>query len=195
MMILNKLQDSYSHADLFLRARTDGFIFRTSGVDPAMLDLNAPKESLNAIYAKIENDRAKGWYDALQKTVNHRVAVRKASEPVPSFMVQQMLVMDREFAHKGLQPEIENPLPVSAAGWISDLSKPEIQKFGFVIYRLGYEYKEGEWEDVMSKINAQVAKGWGGVVGFEDVGAKVELEWVDGWECGIEEGDFDAARK
>jgi hypothetical protein len=192
MMILNKMHDMYGDADLFIHARTDGFIM-PDGRHLARVD--APKAELNQAYKTMEDQRITFLRGALQQVINDRVAERHRVAPGPDFMEAPSLLLDREFGHKALQPEIETPPERQMESWVSDQSNEKVEKFGFVIYRLSYKESDDEWKNFLGKLKDGLGSGWEGLVGAEKIRGKARLHWVDGREKDIPEGDLEAARK
>jgi hypothetical protein len=91
--------------------------------------------------------------------------------------------------------------PPAPEQWISNLKghieAPEhaIESWGFVIYRLTYSQTDGEWTDFMVKLQADVDE-WGeGMFGVNGIKSKATLQWMDGKELGIAEGDINGAKK
>jgi hypothetical protein len=91
--------------------------------------------------------------------------------------------------------------PSAPEQWIANLKgyleAPEriIEKWGFVVYRLTYSQTDEEWADFMKKLQTDVDD-WGeGVLGASDIKSKATLQWKNGKELGIAEGDVGAAKK
>ncbi|KAH8657081.1 hypothetical protein BGZ60DRAFT_416733 [Tricladium varicosporioides] len=194
LMVLNKIQDLYKATDINVRCRTDGFVM-AYGVDPRLAELEAPQPVLNRIYEGMENTRVKEILNAFDVVLSDRKVQRQAASPMPEFMEPVNLVVDREFGHKALQPEIENPPKAIREAWVRGLSKESVGSFGYVVYRLTYAQSDEEWETSKKQIEAAIESGWEGVVGAENVKQKAKLHWVDGSEEAILEGDLDAARE
>jgi hypothetical protein len=73
---------------------------------------------------------------------------------------------------------------------------PDIsQKYGFVVYMLSYK-EETDWLSVKSMIEADIGD-WGeGVAGVDDdIRGNAKLQWMNGKDLGIPEGDVEAARR
>ncbi|KAF4611369.1 hypothetical protein G7Y89_g15644 [Cudoniella acicularis] len=195
LMVLNKIQDLYFSVDTLVRGRTDGFMF-VYGVDPRFAgSLDGPQAELNALYESIERKRMVDIKNAFDKVIADRGNQRRALGPMPAFTEPVSLLVDREFSHKNLQPEVENPPVFETESWVQDLAKSSVESFGFVVYRLDYEETDDEWETSKRKIERAIESGWEGVVGAEQVKHKAKLHWIDGSENAISEGDLDACRQ
>ncbi|OZJ06593.1 hypothetical protein BZG36_00644 [Bifiguratus adelaidae] len=194
MMILNKILDLYRDADLAIRLRTDGFVM-SHGIHKRMTKLDAPQKELNRIYSEIENQRMSGMTAFLQAVITERVAARHQRMPVPDFMEAPQMLVDREFGHKSIQPEIETPPPLKTETWVRNLAEKQVERFGFVIYRLTCKESDEEWVEFLAKLESGLSSGWDGVLGAESIRGKEYLNWIDGKEIGIAEGDIAAARK
>ncbi len=196
MMIMNKLQDIYINADLYLRPRTDGFITADMVVHPALANIADDKRTLNEAYRKLETQRQEGFRAAIKQVLDMRVAATSTAAGLQeAFMAAPNLLVNREFAHKSLQPEIEEPLTREVEPWVCELSGAEVERFGFVAYRLVYKENEEEWKKYLEKMRDGLGSGWEGVVGANGVRSKARLHWVDGSKEGIAEGDVEGARQ
>lgn len=194
LMVLNKILDLYVEADICIRSQTAGF-HMIHGIDRRLVDATTGKKTpkqLNKIFGQIENARVA----SLRKFLKLALAQRQAQkEAMPPFMQPVRLMSDREFAHKGCQPEFENPLPLKMEPWLSDGLDSTTGKFGFVIYRISYSESNEDWIRFLMKLEEGLNSGWEGIVGAEDRKKKATLEWVDGRQHNIPEGDIDAVRK
>ncbi|KAF2732236.1 hypothetical protein EJ04DRAFT_525488 [Polyplosphaeria fusca] len=72
---------------------------------------------------------------------------------------------------------------------------PERQTWGFVCYRLTYSQSPDEWARFKEKLEADFLKSGEWVEGADHVKATGGLQWVDGQELGIAEGDVAAAKR
>jgi hypothetical protein len=194
MMIMNKMQDLYIDADLYIRKRMDGFIL-PEGINAQLSNVQADKKELNRIYAQIEGQRIATLKRALQEVINARVNQRHVVAPAPDFMEAPGMVTDREWGHKSLQPQIENPLAREMETWLMNQMDEKIERFGFVIYRLSYKETDAEWKSFITKLEVGINSGWEGVVGADQIKRKATLHWIDGREEKILEGDMTAARQ
>lgn len=160
-----------------------------------MANLEAPKEELNRVYAGIEANRIAAMKEAFRQVTDARTRARRAEGPTPGFLLEPSLRMDREFAHKELQQEIDRPLEMGIERWVRMQMERKVERFGFVIYRLGYEQSDREWDTFKEKLETGIESGLDGLVGWEGIKGKAMLHWVDGREEKIPEGDVEAARK
>ncbi|KAG4420478.1 hypothetical protein IFR04_006398 [Cadophora malorum] len=195
MMIMRKIQELQFQADIYIRSRTDGFITASREINPALANIEAPKEQLNGIYRNIERNRISAMETAFTTVANARTQHRHREAPVPPFLEEPSVNTDREFAHKELQPEIEKPPVMQMERWVREQLVKEVGRFGFVIYRLAYEGSDAEWKDFVRKLETGVVSGLEGLVGVDGIKSKMTLHWIDGGEEKIPEGDIDAARK
>jgi hypothetical protein len=194
ILVLNKIQDLYLSTELLVRPRTDGFLM-AYGVDSRFQSIDSPPSQLNAIYAQLEEQRMNHMKSAFNAVLNQRVRDRRAGLPTPDFLEALSMVIDREFAHKHTQPEIENPPKFGMEPWVKSLgSETMYPKFGFLIYRLSYSENDEEWSAMKHMVTKWIENGWEGVVGSESVKNKVVLRWMDGRKVKIEEGDLEGAR-
>lgn len=194
-MIMRKIQELQFQADIYIRSRTDGFITASREINPALANIEAPKEQLNGIYRNIERNRISAMETAFTTVANARTQHRHREAPVPPFLEEPSVNTDREFAHKELQPEIEKPPVMQMERWVREQLVKEVGRFGFVIYRLAYEGSDAEWKDFVRKLETGVVSGLEGLVGVDGIKSKMTLHWIDGGEEKIPEGDIDAARK
>lgn len=195
MMILNKIQDLQFEADIYVRRRTDGFITADRVIHPELANIEAPKEELNRIYARIEANRIAIMRAAFKATFDARVAERRQVAPGPAFMEAPSVRIDREFAHKALQKEIDEPLSMQMDGWVRGQMQDKVERFGFVFYRLAYKESDDEWDAFVKKLETALNSGLEGVNGIDEIKPKMTLHWIDGRDEKIAEGDIDAARK
>lgn len=201
MMIINKLLDLYVDAEMFLRIRTDGFSMRY-GIHQNMIGsitLEKTEAELNAIYAGMENQRVANMRNALatyqaQRT-NARLSMDPSSVPMPDFLDAPGIMFDREMSMRSIMYEMNTPNPLGAEGWVQLLAGDELEKFGFVVYRNTYSQNETEWKSFLETFEASLNSGWEGVLDPENIKRKATLQWVDGKEEGIPEGDVEAVRK
>ncbi|KAK0122479.1 hypothetical protein ONS95_010710 [Cadophora gregata] len=195
MMIMRKIQELQFEADLYIRSRTDGFITASREINPALSKIDSPKEQLNEIYRNIEISRISAMEAAFMTTSQARTQHRHRVAPVPAFLEEPSLNTDREFAHKALQPEIENPPAMRMERWVREQMDEKVERFGFVIYRLAYEGSDGAWKQFLRKVETGIESGLEGLIGVNGIKSKMTLHWIDGREGKIPEGDINAARK
>lgn len=195
MMIMRKIQELQFDADIYIRCRTDGSITASREINPALANIDAPKEQLNNAYRQIENNRIAAMKAAFNATTNARTQHRHREAPYPAFLEEPSLNTDREFAHKQLQPEIETPPQMQMERWVKMQKDEKVERFGFVIYRLAYEQSDANWEAFVRKLKVGMESGLEGLVGEFGIRSKMTLHWIDGGEEKIPEGDIDAARK
>lgn len=72
---------------------------------------------------------------------------------------------------------------------------PERQKWGFVCYRLTYKQSPEEWAQIKEKIEDETSRSGQWVQGADDIRNTRWLQWIDGQELGIAEGDIEAAKR
>lgn len=195
MFVINQLLDMYIDADLLVTRSTEGFISRL-GIVAALANIQSSEAERTQIYAHLENARIGGFRSILQQVINERKSQRAISfmPNPPAFLDAPSDMIDREFAHKSIQPEMENPSPLRQELWVSHLASEKVVKFGFVIYRLSYAESDEAWEEFLKKLSDGLASGWEGTIGEADVRRKEALHWIDGRSAKIPEGDVKAAR-
>lgn len=91
-------------------------------MDGRFIEGNRSEAELNLLYESIENPRMAGFRAALQTLINQRESQNRAALPMPSFMDPMSEVINREFARKAMQPEIENPVAANTEDWICQLA-------------------------------------------------------------------------
>lgn len=72
---------------------------------------------------------------------------------------------------------------------------PQRQTWGFVCYRLFYDQTPKEWAEFKDKFEADLRKSTQWIQGADDVINTAGVQWVDGKELGIPEGDIEAAKR
>jgi hypothetical protein len=197
LMVLNKILDLYAEADVGIRFPTNGFSL-AKGIDRRLvgaIDGKTSAKRLNGIYAKIENDRVNSLREHLKREFARKEKEWHQAQPTPSFMKPVVLMSSREFAHKICQPEFEQPLPLKAESWVADVGHDGISRFGFVIYRVSYAQSDEDWITFLGRLETGLNSCWDGLVGSDDARKKSTLEWVDGRNLNIAEGDLDSVRK
>lgn len=193
--ILNRIHDLAWDADLYIRARTEGFML--NHIDARFSDPTGSRTAsqTNAIYAKIENERMAMLNRDFDRLLRERVEQERPLEPVPDFMESMSACFHREWVHRGIQAELLKPLERHTEGWVSHLLRSDVPKFGFVIYRLSHKSTDDEWAKVKRKVYAGINSGWDGVVGLnEALRLKASLHWIERREQ-ISEDDLGAAKK
>lgn len=195
MMVLNKIQDIYMDADIYVRQRAEGFITADRLIDRRLSNINGPRATLDAAYSGIFAEMEGKMRGVMKQVMDARAVERRRVMPTPDFLEGASLVTDREFCHKGLSYEIDTPIERQVEGWVSEKAGEEVEGFGFVIYRLCYSGSEAEWEKTVKLIEEGVDSGWEGIKDFEKIKGKAKLHWIDGREEMIAEGNMDGARK
>jgi hypothetical protein len=195
IMIMNKLLDLYMEADLNIHSRIDGLITTSAPMHPDFTLIDRPHAELNQIYEGIEKQRMNACKEYARLALEERIADRRAATPYPEFMETINLVIDREWAHKHMQPEIETPKTAQREGWVSELAEEKAEAFGFVVYRTSYAQTDEEWKAFLTRFEDGLDSGWEGVIGADEVKRKATLHWIDGREHSIAEGDNAAVQK
>ncbi|ORY17081.1 hypothetical protein BCR34DRAFT_597171 [Clohesyomyces aquaticus] len=139
-----------------------------------------------------------------QKTVASVFARMSAGEEVRALNhVERSLesVREQSEAQNEVRTELRGePGVVGAVAWlrkVKEVAERVDKKWGFVMYRLTYGQTDEEWRAFMEKLEGDL-KNWGDAgeeIGVEDVRGHATLEWHDGKELGIEEGDVEGARR
>lgn len=194
IMIMNKLSDLYMEADLNIHSRTDGLITR-AGMQAEFVNIDRSAAELNQEYERIENHRMTVSREYAKRALEQRMADRRAATSYPEFMETINLVIDREWAHRNMQPEIGNPKTAQMQAWVAELAEDKVEAFGFVVYRTSYTETEEEWKAFLTRLEYGLESGWEGVIGADQVKKKATLHWIDGREHSIPEGDNAAVQK
>ncbi|KAF2682288.1 hypothetical protein K458DRAFT_406023 [Lentithecium fluviatile CBS 122367] len=71
----------------------------------------------------------------------------------------------------------------------------ETHRWGFVCYRLTYKQTDEEWADVKKKLEADIFKSGQWIEGYDTITDMAGLEFIDGRDVGIAEGDIEAAKR
>lgn len=195
MMVLNKIQDIYMDADIYVRQRLEGFLLSGGRIDGRLTPIEAPKATLNAAYAKIFAEMEGKMRGVMKQVMDARIQERHRVMPTPDFLEGASLVNDREFVHKGLSYEIESPNERQVEGWVRERMEEKVEEFGFVVYRLCYGESEEEWRKTVKKIEDGINSSWEGIMEGDKIKGKARLHWIDGREEMISEGNLDGARK
>jgi hypothetical protein len=195
MMVLNKIQDIYMDADIYVRQRIEGFIMADRRIDPRLSEIEAPRAKLNAAYAKIFAEMENKMRGVMKQVMDQRIAERHRVMPTPDFLEGTSLVIDREFVHKSLSYEIDKPNERQVEGWVRERMEDKVEEFGFVIYRLCYGGSEDEWNKTVKKIEDSINSSWDGIMEGDKIRGKARLHWIDGREEMIAEGNLEGARK
>lgn len=194
MEVMPRLVDMYLDADCLVRAPTSGFIVMR-GQLRQQPDLDLSEEYRRLLYADYEENRVKQMREIVQQQIEmYDEAVSVEPWAQPPFMKEPVKVINRYWAHHNMQPEIGNPRVLRMETWVAKLAKDDVQKFGFVIYRLAYNESDGSWDSLLQKFNDGAASGWEGVIGADSVQHKAHFHWIDGRDAMIAEGDLNAAR-
>jgi len=96
--------------------------------------------------------------------------------------------------------------PLAEEYWISILKERmefylnngrdrKTHRWGFACYRLTYKQTDAEWADFKKKLEADVFQSGQWIEGFDTISDMAGLEFIDGREVGIAEGDIEAAKK
>lgn len=197
MMVINKILDLYVEADLGVRIRTDGF-HMALGVDRRLagaVTAAKPSLELNEIYRKMEKARVTRLRGFLKTAVAQIEAEARRSNSTPWFMKPVTRMTSREFAHKKCQNEFENPLPLKMESWVQDINDGSTERFGFVVYRVSYAQSNEQWIKFLGQLEGGLNGGWVGIVDSNGARKKATLEWIDGREYGVAEGDLDGVRR
>jgi hypothetical protein len=68
-------------------------------------------------------------------------------------------------------------------------------RWGFVCYRLTYRQNDVEWAEFKEKLEADIFKTGNWIQGYDSIADMAGLEYIDGRDVGIAEGDIDAAKR
>jgi hypothetical protein len=195
MMVNNKIWDLYRDLDTIVRSRTDGFVM-AYGAHERLSNIGDPPETLNPIYAEIEEQRISGFKAILDASIGEVTAARHAAGPMPEFLEAFCFIGDREAGHKRLQYLIDQPPELQMESWVRELSDDKVEMFGFVVYRLSYTETDEEWEAFRTKMEDGLDSVWDGIIGSDKIKQKAVLQWVDGRNAdNIPEGNLQAAGK
>lgn len=92
-------------------------------------------------------------------------------------------------------------LEVGLAGWVVDVrdnlnyeANPSLN-WGFVAYRLSYKETDEEWAIFVKMFEEDAAQWSDGIPGSEDIKHTAKIQWLDGNDFDIAEGDTAAAKK
>lgn len=90
----------------------------------------------------------------------------------------------------------QEPWITASLSRIQNASKRnEVEIHGLVVYRLTYGQTETEWMGFVEKLEAHIS-GWDeGQTGSDAIKPHLRLQWLDGNELGIPEGDIEAAKR
>jgi hypothetical protein len=72
---------------------------------------------------------------------------------------------------------------------------PSNQDWGFVAYRLSYKESGEEWEQFLTKLNADFKCSVECIDASDDIRKKAGLQWLDGKDLGIPENNVAAAKR
>ncbi|KAF2265558.1 hypothetical protein CC78DRAFT_514899 [Lojkania enalia] len=157
---------------------------------------------------------------AVRQDVYYRIADSKSwesHEPFANDENRNVGLCDRDALLKYFRESRENrasirkefrgePKKLGAEHWVTILKSridwylshggdPERQTWGFVCYRLTYRQTPEEWIRFREKLEADLLKSGEWVEGADKVKATGGIQWLDGQELGISEGDIIAARR
>lgn len=102
----------------------------------------------------------------------------------------------REMRGAPVEPLFQEPWITASLSIIEKAAKrDEVEIHGIVVYRLTYGQTETEWTGFIQKLEAHMLD-WGeGQTGSSAIKPHLRLEWLDGKELGIPEGDLEAAKR
>lgn len=83
----------------------------------------------------------------------------------------------------------------SRTDWALRHGSSSSQDWGFVAYRLSYKESQEEWEQFLTKLNADFKRSGEWIDGWDDIRNAAKLQWLDGKELGIPENDVAAAKR
>jgi hypothetical protein len=194
--IMNRIQDSTE-----LAARADYTIFmHLPSSDPPCTGSLPTQEQRRVQYAQALRLRSR------QKMMGEMIAHAQEPENSPARLLN-VCRYQREAQNEIRQELRKTPVKLPPVGWVHSLKQKmereeerveegvEEKRWGFVAYRLTYGQTQEEWEEFMRKLDSDL-KDWGdGLDGANDIKDFASLQWFDGRELHIAEGDFDAAKK
>lgn len=79
--------------------------------------------------------------------------------------------------------------------YLANGKDPKTHRWGFVCYRLTYKQDDAEWADFKRKFEADVFKSGEWIEGYDSIADMAGLEYIDGRDVGIPEGDIEAAKR
>lgn len=68
-------------------------------------------------------------------------------------------------------------------------------RWGFVVYRLTYDQTEEEWTAFQEKFQADISRSGKWIAGSDTIMERAGINFIDGREVGIAEGDIEGARR
>lgn len=127
-------------------------------------DLMAPKATLDAVFARYENERISKKKRELQDIINQKERERaNINVPFPEFMRAPTAMLDRQIAFVTLRGRNNDPGKWRAEPWVVRLEDPNTEKFGYVIYRLSYDQTDEEWAAFLEQLKQGIGSVWDGV--------------------------------
>jgi hypothetical protein len=182
--IMNRIQDSTE-----LAARADYTIFmHLPSSDPPCTGKLPTQEQRRAQYAQGLRMRSR------QKMMDEMDSLSQEPENSPVRLLS-VCRYQRE-AQNDIRLDLRKaPVKLPPISWIQSLKQKEDTRWGFAAYRLTYNQTDEQWAEFLRKLDADL-KDWGdGLDGASDIKDNASLQWFDGRELGIAEGDFDGAKK
>jgi hypothetical protein len=154
--------------------------------------------------------RRQAYSDRLKLLSRTKIFESMMTNPIPNEPPKGPANSESMVQTYNAQTEAQNELRIETrgmpdsmppAGWISDIirsrgeSANPIGPRGFVAYRLSYRQSDEEWAAFLRKLEADLADWGDGIDGAEDIQASLKLQWLDGKELGIADGDVEAAKR
>ncbi|KAF2675840.1 hypothetical protein K458DRAFT_437681 [Lentithecium fluviatile CBS 122367] len=189
----------HSYADFAIMMPLDGFAGfpspnRTySKVVGSMFPLPLRQDERDEMSLRLE------WTRGL-RAVEAPDAIRRSREDIDAVM--QEVKRNDEYLRRELRGEAKTlgrehwiAILHSRTEWSLARGGPRDQRWGFVVYMLTHTPSESEWETFKVKLYEDFARSGQWVDGFEEVKARMDLQWVDAKEVGIPHDDVDAAKR
>ena len=190
-------------ADFTIMIPMDGY----KGYTPPERERPGPE----ALYAADCVQRGKAYAERV-KSLSHQFLIRDAlasggggsasqtsGESYRQSGMQQIESQEhvrREMRGVPVEPLFQEPWITASLSRIQNASKRnEVEIHGLVVYRLTYGQTETEWMGFVEKLEAHIS-GWDeGQTGSDAIKPHLRLQWLDGNELGIPEGDIEAAKR
>lgn len=193
MTILNRVQDL---GEIALRADYTIFVHMPNS-DPPMQTMVPSLETRRhrAVRDVKQKDRVKTIEDTLR---SFQSGARRDAINSPAAMLRS--IRQQRESQGEVRKELRGePMNLPPANWIvklkQKLERADDKKWGFAAYRLTYDQSEEEWATFLEKLQADL-NDWGeGESSVEDLKKTASLDWYDGKELGIAEGDIGGAKK
>jgi hypothetical protein len=193
MVILNRVQDL---TEIALRADYTIFIHMPNSDPPV-------RKMMGSLDRRMRYAGTEVKLRSRQKTIENTLAMfmeARGREPLNSPAAMLRSIKEQRDAQDDVRMEMRGePMSLPPVNWIFKLKHKlgleEDKKWGFSAYRITYNQSEEDWAAFLKKLEADL-NDWGeGEDGAEDVKKKARLEWYDGKELGIAEGDIEGAKK